>query len=203
MAHCVTARWRNFSHYCRPLRNYDVWLRILIIEKHRQPRRQHTVYKNKRLEFATEQVGKLRYVTAVNGRLKRFPSVAWFAHPWSIGYFVILSLVQNLSHQNQESVSNTCPLIFRARGISQSSQFLFTLFSGFHFNLRIMFNCWSGNSVVHLFRYFLLNFQARFNFLQSQFVIDFFLSFHLKFCSRPGSTSGPCSTSRSLNLWLI
>ena len=24
-AHCVTARWRNFSHYCRPLRQYDVW----------------------------------------------------------------------------------------------------------------------------------------------------------------------------------
>ena len=39
--------------------------------------------RNKRLEFATEQVGKLRYVTAVEGRLKRFPWVAWFAHPWS------------------------------------------------------------------------------------------------------------------------
>ena len=25
VAHCVTARWRNFSHYCRPLRQYDVW----------------------------------------------------------------------------------------------------------------------------------------------------------------------------------
>ena len=25
VAHCVNARWRNFSHYCRPLRQYDVW----------------------------------------------------------------------------------------------------------------------------------------------------------------------------------
>ena len=25
MAHCVTARWRNFSHYCCPLRQYDVF----------------------------------------------------------------------------------------------------------------------------------------------------------------------------------
>ena len=26
VAHCVPARWRNFSHYCRPLRQYDVWI---------------------------------------------------------------------------------------------------------------------------------------------------------------------------------
>ena len=26
VAHCVTARWRNFSHYCRPLRQHEVWL---------------------------------------------------------------------------------------------------------------------------------------------------------------------------------
>ena len=83
VAHCVTARWRNLFHYCRPLRHYDVWLRVLITEKHWQPRRQHTVYRNKRLEFATEQVGKLRYVTAMDGGLKPFPWVAWFAHPWS------------------------------------------------------------------------------------------------------------------------
>ena len=81
VAHCVTAKWRNFSHYCRPLRHYDVWLRVLITEKHWQSRRQHTVYRNKCLEFATEQAGKLRYVTAVDGELKRFPWVAWFAHP--------------------------------------------------------------------------------------------------------------------------
>ena len=59
-------------------------LRVLITEKHWQPRRQHTVYRNKRLEFTTEQVRRLRYVTAVDGGLKRFPSVAWFAHPWFI-----------------------------------------------------------------------------------------------------------------------
>ena len=82
VAHCVTARWRNFSHYCRPVCHYDVWLCVLITAKHRQARWQHTVYRNKRLEFATEQVGKLRYVTAVDGGLKRFSWVAWFAHPW-------------------------------------------------------------------------------------------------------------------------
>ena len=81
VAHCCTARWRNFSHYCRPLHHYDVWLRVLITEKHWQPHRQHTVYRNKHLEFATEQVGKFPYVTAVDGGLKRFPWVAWFAHP--------------------------------------------------------------------------------------------------------------------------
>ena len=57
-------------------------LRVLIAEKHWEPRRQHTVYRNKRLEFATEQVGRLCFVTAVDGGLKRFPSVAWLAHPW-------------------------------------------------------------------------------------------------------------------------
>ena len=87
VAHCVTARWRNFSHYCRPVCHYDVWLCVLITAKHRQARWQHTVYRNKRLEFATEQVGKLRYVTAVDGGLKRFPWVAWFAHPWFRLYF--------------------------------------------------------------------------------------------------------------------
>ena len=25
VAHCVPARWHNFSHYCRPLRQYDVF----------------------------------------------------------------------------------------------------------------------------------------------------------------------------------
>ena len=44
VAHCVTARWRNYSHYCHSLRHYDVWLRVLITEKHWQPRRQHTVH---------------------------------------------------------------------------------------------------------------------------------------------------------------
>ena len=88
MAHCVTARWRNFSHYCRPLRHYDVWFTWSDNREALQPRRRHTVYTNKRLEFATEHVGKLRYVTAVEGELKRFPWVAWFAHPCSKRLFV-------------------------------------------------------------------------------------------------------------------
>ena len=95
MAHCVTARWRNFSHYCRPLSHYDVWLRVLITEKHWQPRRQHTVYRNERLEFATEQVGKLRYVTAVDGGLKRIPWVAWFAHSCSIPNIEMIASCQS------------------------------------------------------------------------------------------------------------
>ena len=83
VTHCVTARWRNFSHYCRPLRHYDVWFTCSDNREALQPRRQQTVYTNKRLEFATEGGGRLRFVTAVDGGLKRFPSVAWFAHPWS------------------------------------------------------------------------------------------------------------------------
>ena len=63
-------------------------LRVLITGKYWQTRRQHAVYPNKRLEFATELVGRLRYVTAVDGGLKRFPSVAWFAHPWYIQYLL-------------------------------------------------------------------------------------------------------------------
>ena len=81
VAHCVTARWRNFSHSCLPLRHYDVWFTCSDNREALKPCRQQTVYTNKRLEFATEQVGRLRYVTAVDGGLMRFPSVAWFAHP--------------------------------------------------------------------------------------------------------------------------
>ena len=56
-------------------RQYDV---LFTCSEHREAltaRRQHTVHRNKRLEFATEQVGKLRYVTAVDGGQKHFPSV--------------------------------------------------------------------------------------------------------------------------------
>ena len=82
VAHCVTAGCRNLSHYCRPLRQYDVWFTCFEHREALTARRQHTVYRSKRLKFATEQVVKLRYVTALEGRLKRFPWVAWFAHPW-------------------------------------------------------------------------------------------------------------------------
>ena len=80
VAHCVTARWRNFSHYCRPLRQYDVWFTC---SEHREALpgapTAHGVHKQ---EFtvqggstwlATEQVGRLRYVTAVDGGLEAFP----------------------------------------------------------------------------------------------------------------------------------
>ena len=87
VSHCVTARWRNFSHYCRPLRHYDVWFTCSDNREALQTRRQQTVYTNKRLEFATEQVGRLRNVTAVDGGLKRFPSVTWFAHQCSRSYW--------------------------------------------------------------------------------------------------------------------
>ena len=51
VAHCVPARWRNFSHYCRPLSQN--W-RVLSTEKHWPPRRQQTVYTYKRLECKGE-----------------------------------------------------------------------------------------------------------------------------------------------------
>ena len=46
VAHCVTARWRKFSHYCRPLRHYDVWFACSDNREALQPRRQQTVYTN-------------------------------------------------------------------------------------------------------------------------------------------------------------
>ena len=88
VAHCVTARWCNFSHYCRPLRQYDVWFPC---SEHREaltgaPTAQSVHQQEFRVQggstyFATEQVGRLRYVTAVDGGLEEFPSVSWFAHP--------------------------------------------------------------------------------------------------------------------------
>ena len=43
VAHCVTARWRNFSYYCRPLRQYDVWFTCSDNRESLQPRRQQTM----------------------------------------------------------------------------------------------------------------------------------------------------------------
>ena len=90
VAHCVTARWRNFSHYCRPRRQYDVWVTC---SEHRETLTaaptSHGVHKQAltvqgwSTQFATKQVGRVRYVTAVDGGLKRFSLVAWFAHPYS------------------------------------------------------------------------------------------------------------------------
>ena len=56
-------------------------------------RAESTVYRNKGFEFTNEQVGRLRYVTAVDGALKRFPSVALFAQPWPITFRLFVSLI--------------------------------------------------------------------------------------------------------------
>ena len=80
VAHCVTARWRNFSHYCCPLRQYDVWFtcsehREALIDEptaHDVHKQEFTV-KGGSTQFATEQVGRLRCVTAVDGGLEAFP----------------------------------------------------------------------------------------------------------------------------------
>ena len=95
VAHYVTAGWRNFSRYRRPLRQYDVWFSC---SGHREalttaPTADVVHKQGFRVEgwstyFSTEQVGRLRYVTAVDGRLKRFPSVAWFAHPWASAFIM-------------------------------------------------------------------------------------------------------------------
>ena len=79
VAHCVTARWRNFSHYCPPPRQYDVWVTC---SEHRgaliAAPAAHGVHKQAltvqgwSTQFATKQVGRVRYVTAVDGGLKRF-----------------------------------------------------------------------------------------------------------------------------------
>ena len=53
-ADCVTARWRNFSHYCRPLRQYDVWFTCFEHRETLPVRRQHTVYSNKSLQCKGE-----------------------------------------------------------------------------------------------------------------------------------------------------
>ena len=78
VAHCVTARWRNISHYCRPLRQYDVWITC---SEHREALTAapttHVVHKvaltvqGRSTQFATEQVGRVCYVTTVDGGLKR------------------------------------------------------------------------------------------------------------------------------------
>ena len=80
VAHCVSTRWRNLSHYCRPLRHYDVWFTCL---QHREAllgapttrgvHKQEFTVQGGSTYFATEQVGRLRYVTAVDGGLEAFP----------------------------------------------------------------------------------------------------------------------------------
>ena len=47
VAHCVNARWRNFSHCCSHYVSMTSDLRVLSTEKHWPVRRQHTMYTNK------------------------------------------------------------------------------------------------------------------------------------------------------------
>ena len=54
VAHCVTARWRDFSHYCRSLRQYYVWFTCSDHREALTARRQHTVYANKLLQCKDE-----------------------------------------------------------------------------------------------------------------------------------------------------
>ena len=71
-AHCVTARWRNFSHYCCPLRHYGVFWAQRSTDRYTDRTRctQTRVYSAR---GTTEQVGRLHYVTAVDGKLEAFP----------------------------------------------------------------------------------------------------------------------------------
>ena len=80
VAHCGTTRWRNFFHYCRPLRHYDVWFKC---SKQREAlpgapttrgvHKQEFTVQGGSTSLATEQVGRFRYVTAVDGGLEAFP----------------------------------------------------------------------------------------------------------------------------------
>ena len=93
VTHCVTARWRNFSHCCRPLRQYDIWITCSEYREALTARRQHTVNTNKRLqckyEVHSSPLNKYGgFVTSHQwmGDWSVSPSVAWFAHPCSRRY---------------------------------------------------------------------------------------------------------------------
>ena len=90
VAHCVTPRWRNFFHYCRSLRQHDVWFTCYEHRGALTAHRQHTVYKNKRLQCKDEVHTVVRHWTSREASLRHSsgwgdwsvsPSVAWFAHP--------------------------------------------------------------------------------------------------------------------------
>ena len=86
VAHCVTGRWRNVSHYCSTTSD----LCVLSTEKHCSVRRQHTVYANSArgkyiVRHWSSRETSLRHSSGW-GNLKRFPSVSWFAHPCSRHY---------------------------------------------------------------------------------------------------------------------
>ena len=89
VAHCITAWWRNFSHYCHLLRQYDIWFTC---SEHREALTgAPTAHGEHKQEFAVQgevhssSLNKLGgFITSQQwmGDLKRFTSVSWFAHPW-------------------------------------------------------------------------------------------------------------------------
>ena len=54
VAHCVIARWRNFSHYCRPLHQYDVRFTCTEHREALTTSGQHAAYTNKHLQCKDE-----------------------------------------------------------------------------------------------------------------------------------------------------
>ena len=86
VAHCVTGRWRNVSHYCRPLRLiYVFWAQRSTVRCADSTRCIQTRVYNTRGKYTvrhwTSREASLRHSSGW-GDLKRFPSVSWFAQPW-------------------------------------------------------------------------------------------------------------------------
>ena len=101
VAHCVTGRWRNVSHYCRPLRLiYVFWAQRSTCSVHRQ----HTVYANSVREKYIVRHWSSREASFRHksewGNWKRFPAISWFAHPWSR---VSASMFTMISDKSQPS----------------------------------------------------------------------------------------------------
>ena len=88
MAHCVTPRWRNFSHYCCPLGQYDVWFTC---SDHREAPTDapistlctQTKVHSARGKYIVRHWAsrEFRYVTAVDGGLEAFHLSIVFCAP--------------------------------------------------------------------------------------------------------------------------
>ena len=87
VAHCATPGWRNFSHYCCPLRQFDVFWAQRSTDRCADRTRctQTRVYIARGkciVRHCTSREDTLRHSSGW-GDLKRFPTVSWFAHPWT------------------------------------------------------------------------------------------------------------------------
>ena len=87
VAHCVTGRWRNVSHYCRPLRLiYVFWAQRRTARCAYSTRLYANSARGKHIvRHWSSREASLRHSSGW-GNLKRFPSVSWFAHPWCSHY---------------------------------------------------------------------------------------------------------------------